>query len=58
MSCYENAEWRWDHRGYEVPKEALYPKEIEPQVREGRNRNLGFPITFVENAEQQRVDEH
>ena len=39
------------------PKEA-YPIEIESQVRERRNRNTDFPITFAENAEQERVDEH
>ena len=31
------------------PKEA-YPIEIESQMRERRNRNTDFPITFAENA--------
>ena len=41
------------------PLNRLYPVEVESQVREERqNRNTDFPITFVENAEQERVTEH
>ena len=41
------------------PLNRLYPVEVESQVREERqNRNTDFPITFVENAEQERVSEH
>ena len=37
----------------------LYPVEVESQVREERqNRNTNFPITFVENAEQEHVSEN
>ena len=37
----------------------LYPVEVESKMREGRqNRNTDFPITFVENAEQEHVSEH
>jgi len=39
------------------PKEAC-PIEIESQVQERRNRSTDFPITFVENAEEERVEEH
>ena len=41
------------------PLNRLYPVEVESQVREERqNRDTDFPITFVENAEQERVTEH
>ena len=41
------------------PLHRLYPVEVESQVREERqNSNTDFPITFVENAEQERVSEH
>ena len=40
------------------PLNRLYPVEVESQVREERqNRNTDFPITFVENAEQEQVSE-
>ena len=38
------------------PLRKFYPIEMQSQVRERRNRNTDFPITFVENAEQERVD--
>ena len=41
------------------PLNRLYPVQVESQVREERqNRNTDFPITFVENAEQEHVSEH
>ena len=40
------------------PLNRLHPVEAESQVREERqNRNTDFPITFVENAEQEQVSE-
>ena len=40
------------------PLNRLHPVEVESQVREERqNRNTDFPITFVENAEQEQVSE-
>ena len=40
------------------PLNRLYPVQVESQVREERqNRNTDFPITFVENAEQEQVSE-
>ena len=41
------------------PLNRLYPVEVESQVREERqSRNTDFPITYVGNAEQERVGEH
>ena len=41
------------------PLNTLYPVEVESQVRKKRqNRNTDFPITFVENAEQEHVSKH
>ena len=40
------------------PLNRLCSVEVGSQVREEhQNRNTDFPITFVENAEQERVDE-
>ena len=36
----------------------LYPKEAGLREPERQNGNTDFPITFVGNAEQERVAEH
>ena len=40
------------------PLKRLFPVEVGSQLREQCSENTDFPITFVENAEQERVADH